>query len=236
MLTLRDIYGIFRMIVAQYPYDKCGGLHTFATFDQRTDLDAENLNKSYRDYLDGTFWARRWYLGGANPNTLKKEYGILTLEHKVSELPDIFKPGQMVADLYLTVLQQVGYESCPEDCLKTDFQVDESNFLILQRVISEFITYSRFRITPPDGDPYDAFISQGNADDLSGKGYSLELLGGNPLAYMAGEPVKIYKSNFGVDRVRSATTMIRITVCDPEEFSFDYSSVDVKKLGTLTCC
>ena len=76
MITIQDIYGIFRQIVIDFPYHKTRRLNTFAILDDRTEFNAENFEKKYEQYVNGFFWSRSWVAAGAkrgleNANTTR---------------------------------------------------------------------------------------------------------------------------------------------------------------------
>lgn len=239
MLTLTDIFGIFRSIVAGYPYDPCGGLNTFAVFDQREQLDAPNLGKTYEDFVAGTFWARNWFLSGASPSTLQKEYGILALEHKSADMPDIMSPGELLQPVYVNVLQTVACDTCPGTCPQTAEAVDASNFRILQRVLAELHNFYLYQVTPEGGGPaetYNAWLSEGQAAAMQADG-ALMLQRRQLSAWIQQDGhIRIYKTFFGVDRVRSAAVELVFRTCEPEDFAFQYATPEVQKLGVVKCC
>jgi hypothetical protein len=81
-ITRDDVIQIVKEIVRLWPYSKCTQPDTFAIVDNASQLESDNLGKTYQDYLNGHFWSRSWVLSGADPNKLKKAYPMILLEQK----------------------------------------------------------------------------------------------------------------------------------------------------------
>ena len=81
MLLLSEFFNVSRDAVKHWPSAPAWGrMNTFSYLIRRADLVESALGRSYDDYLKGYFWSRDWVLGGADPDKMEKEYGILAIE------------------------------------------------------------------------------------------------------------------------------------------------------------
>ena len=219
------IIAIWRQIVKDFPHHKERRLNTFAVLDNKAQLNTNNLEKSYQQYLDGYFWSREHAVSGSSRNTLKKEYDILFLENKQLNLHDIERNAASV-ELFISVASQADCEGCK----RSWEQVDRDNREMLVAALQEFYSYKLY-----DDEGEFAWISPGRAATM------------NPVPTETGveifqfiregtQNIEIFTTTFGVDNVRAQSVKLTLDGCLLPNIIFDYSSPPAaKRHGVVPC-
>ena len=183
MLLLSEFFNVSRDAVKHWPSAPAWGrMNTFSYLIRRADLVESALGRSYDDYLKGYFWSRDWVLGGADPDKMEKEYGILAIEKNEIQFDGGVESGVKSAIHRLSVncfldrscvdcpggLRSVGeVESMLEDCLWV--------------YLNYLYSVQKFAVLENGGANYNSWMTQGNADHLMSTGDFVSI---NPLGFM----------------------------------------------------
>lgn len=236
-ISKMDIVNIGKLITQSYPYSECKQLNTFALVDSADDLELPNLGKTYQDFLANSFWARKWVLEGADPNTLNKQYPILALEQKVIKKKDIFaKEGCYT--FWFTVMDVPDCPTCKDACKRSVDQVDCDIQEIALSIQQELKNYGLFEVAFTDQEePVFLWVSSGQIvqweTDLAIDYYEPI---GDLCDFITSEAVEIFPTEVGTaDGARAVTFSFQICTCAETSNNFDFTRIEPKQIAVAQC-
>jgi len=209
---------ILRQIVVSWPLQDSGfRVNCFSFLDESGDIAKDDFGRNYADYLSGAFWARNWFLSGAEENTMRREFPALLVEWKRTFAHS--SASSMVAEVYLTIVQD---EDCQGRVLGIT-EVDIENTTALHNLIRELRSFSEYEIADGFGGTVSAWMPEARATI---EGYTAKT-GYNLLSHLLYLPESYDNSFFGVEGFRSATCFLRVEICE-EGISFDHETKEVE--------
>lgn len=232
-MTLSEIMTLIRNIVVFWPYEQIGRVNTFSTFKTRAELTQTTFGRSYRDYLQGSFWARSWVKNGASRTDMAVDYGAIAVEHKRGTLlhPETGKVEQSIFINSIQLMEQNG-EALTED------ELAALNEGILLKVLKELFSVAKYRVTPAAGSPYLAFLSHSQALYMEAlPDFDQVGLVGSPLmAYLTKtDSLPINQVFYGVDEWRASSVNLIIRTCEDPEISLTYQVPDSVQNYVVIC-
>src|SRR3990167_9617283 len=138
------VYGILKQIVIDWPVSPCHRLNTFFVLTSDSDWNADNVMKTYEDYVNGHYWTRL----GVTRDQNKFQYGALSVEVTSSQLQDREK-GFHCPTFHISIGRQIKCVECPSECAgkTTRIMLDILNMNDLAMVIREFFNYEYIEAT-----------------------------------------------------------------------------------------
>jgi len=214
-LTIKNWNAICRDIVIRWPasagHDR---INTFAVFDDLAEVNADNLGKTYEDYLYGSFWSRAWVHAGAKRTNLRKQYGLFLMENKQGKIRD----KDLYLDCFISILLK-------DDGERSEQEIDERLTMNVAHVMSELHKYELRRITPTDSPPYDAWLTLAQVMKLESdpKIDSTNDLNVRLSARIGKREAEVFKLNpdfIGIDNTRGMAMQLQVNICPVEELTF----------------
>lgn len=242
MLTFDEIFAALRGCVLYSSFlPEWGRLNTFGVLDKRSDLLESGLGLGYDDFLEGYFWSRRWVYGGADPNQLEKEYGLLTVEHKNSRLKSL-EQMETWTPMSLGVFL---LRDCDEvDGLLPRKKVELMAARNMWRVLSRLSKLMKWKLVKSGGGVEYGWMTEEEKAALEAlgslSGYSeVNMLGRSFGGYMKpeGNEWEVYMTNFELgDNVVSVGCDVVFHTCEADGGEWDYDVPEIgDNLGIVIC-
>lgn len=233
-ITAATIIDVWKQIVIDYPLTKCKTIHTFATSDDGKILQHNAaLGKSYKDYLNGTFWSRDWIMSGANPNDIKKQYPVLALEiMNIKTKGDLMiSPFQTCQKFYIVLADQVDCPNCPEECNRTVEQIDIDIQEMILNAFREFLTYRLYEVN----DNEMVWLPLGKAEKLIQEGNLLRETRWAIETELINSNIEFKKWGKDYDKIRGIGFSFEICSCLPDKPNFEYKNASEYYQGVTQC-
>lgn len=160
-LSVSEIKGILRSIVASWSYDDPYRINTFSVAQSISDYGSANFNKNRSDYDVGDYWTRDY----SSDNDSAKS-GFLTLE-----LVD-FKESESIGDnlnveVWITVAHDPSNKYCAPSQKLSKHQLYLKAVNDLRFVLSEVLMYQRYVLKKEGEDDQYAWIHKDSAPFLT---------------------------------------------------------------------
>lgn len=181
-----------------------------------------NLDKTFEDYLEGSFWARDWEAGGADPNELKREFPLTLLE-----TPELKIVNQEECRKYaLTVIGQYDCKDC-KGCNRTKEQVGCDTEDILKNILREIKKFGKFE--NDEGVELWASILYGKSQGWT---YLEESIGD----ILEDQDMTIFEISRGMPNMIGWSVQFEICDCqETEELDFIYGPKELQNTGVTEC-
>jgi len=225
-------------MVMAYPYSPCTQINTFAVVDSIADLETSNLGATYQDYLDGSFWSRKWVMQGADPDTLCKEYPMLVLEQKKGRKKDILESTTCL-DWWLVFMDVPDCGDCKDECKRSIAKVDSDLRDMVEVILKEVKRFALYSITDGESNVSQVWATDDQIQHWFATGAIIDYTNdcGDILPFLdCGIPVDICAADVGnVDQARAISIMIRACDCHDIETEFDYTLEVPKGIARTKC-
>lgn len=196
--------------------------------DDWSEFQASNFGQIYQDYLNGHFWARNWVASGAHPDKLKKEYPMLMMEHRKSNLPEGVK-GIVCERVHLVLVDKYDCEQCKHPRKVVSARMKER----LKQIIVELSSFRECVVEDAEGCEYTIWT---NPCQLEALGYTLIEDCGNSMEDICEQATEFSSWSLELDKVTGWEVELNFCFCTAkEEVKFDYYKPDYKQLGVPTC-
>lgn len=231
------ILNIARQIVIDWEYSKCSRVNTFFVLHNRTDWNADNMGRTYKDSLAHEFWTR----DGIDKTKNHARYPALAVEINsgsfvnMSEYPD---RSQFCGSFFFTLGQQVTCDGCDQDCVKTLTQIDTENFRMLGIFIGEMLNYKFYELSKVGEEVVRGWMASHRYQDFIDDGWQVEDSCGVLSDLLPSQfipNIVINGSDFGVDNVRSVSVAMEFCDCFQETVNFKTDNTLPKVSGVVQC-
>lgn len=235
-ISKQDVFDIGKQMVRTFPYSECQRLNTFAVVDSADDLELGNLNKTYADYLNGTFWARKWVLEGGDSDKLCKQYPILAVEQK-SITKSSLDSKIACYEFWFTILDVPDCPTCKDVCRRSVDQVDcdiQDSAMVLQQQLR---TFGLYEIKPIGEEPKHVWTSAGQiANWMLNKKIEWYDIKQEFCDFIKESNVSIFATDVGLkDNARGVTFSFTVCTCPELDTNFTYTESEPKQIGKARC-
>lgn len=222
---------ILRQIVVDMSYQPGLQVNAYAFSDRDPDLTNQSFGMTYEQFDAGYFWARSWVGSGASRSTICGQYPVLFAEPSSVRFDVAGDPdGEVRYNLLL--IDEVGCDGCPDHGERSGRQVAANVRSMLLSIIDELIAYGRYIVTPDDGPPFEAWISENRID--AGLIDADTQIIGDLMSYVIPEPIDLQEWGNHPQR-RGYYVTLRFRWCEPRRAVFSYRNDSPDTVGVVKC-
>jgi len=231
-ITHDEIISVFRKLAQYTPISQ--RINAFTVVDEGKYFTSDALVRSYEDYKLGYYWSRDWELSGADPSTMRKEWPVLGVEHKVSHITDIGKNSQL--EDWWVIVGDVP-NRLTQEARRTIFEVDKAVHDLMRYVLFSLKQFERASVLV-DSLYYTVWDTHARLVYLRDKGviqsFTMQSMTFYDMLFAHGGSITPVRSGFASD-ARVAAYKLQIPTCITDVPALDVTYLPTAKAAISNC-
>lgn len=231
-MTIDTLNTIFLQVVKDMKYNPGLQIDTYRLNDSNPDLNHGAFGSTYDDYLDGTFWSRKFeQTFRGDINQFCGSYPVLMAEYR-DATPDDLDECCFTVPFFFVVVDKIACEDCPPKITRNGQKTKTNALLMLRAFIKELKTYQYYEVDR-DGTVTYEWLSTGRKAYEEDQG-SILVYVDSLIADIGIEEIPLTEWGNFLDK-RGWMARINFTICEEPNIEFDYETPVIEGLANTEC-